>query len=107
MYRMLATEVRQAIGWARLKAEMELHENDAKTWLLYGPGKETAVREGWGRGGKTAGAETESDDWMEVCALLVEALAPFPEARMAAAEALAKRSESNLQRGVDNGRGQP
>jgi hypothetical protein len=89
--RQLANGVMQARAHARFMSEMALRGKDAKTWLLSGPGRETPSRPGWTSAGKpAAGAQVEEPPLrlLELCAELLQALAPFPEARIAAAEAV-------------------
>jgi hypothetical protein len=94
--RQLAQEVPQARAHARFIAEMRLREEDTKSWLLNGPGRQTADRDGWGSAG-AAGREREAADkaqfraqWLDLCALVLQALTPFPEARAAVVEILAR-----------------
>jgi hypothetical protein len=100
LYRQLVSAVAGAHAQARLLPEMRLREEDAKTWLLYGPGRDSAGRPGWasaaqadrGAGGQDA---DQQQRLFELCAALLEALAPFPEARAAAAEAIARRQTAS------------
>jgi hypothetical protein len=92
LYRLLADAVMQARAQARLRAEIELRDKDVKTWLLQGPGREKATREGWGPSSKTATAQdsgAEAGRFLDLCAALLEALEPFPEARAKAASLVA------------------
>jgi hypothetical protein len=96
LYRRLADEVRQARGHARLMAEMQLRKEDAKAWLLNGPGRASNDQEGWGaasRERQTAEKMRQADQLeayaFDLCAVLLEALTPYPEARAAAAQAVA------------------
>jgi len=91
-FRGFVRQIRQAIAQGRVKAEMAVYEKDPKFWLGHGPGRETASNPGW-TGEVKADVEraTESavrPQWMELSAAVLEALAPFPEARLAVAEAL-------------------
>jgi hypothetical protein len=101
LQRELAAAVLQARGQARLLAEMQLRDEDAKAWLLNGPGRETAAQAGWagtgqaGRGPAPAEQAVQHRRWLELCAALLEALAPFPEARAKAADALARWQPSD------------
>jgi hypothetical protein len=56
-YRELRQAVCQARGQARLMAEMDMRANDPKSWLLHGPGRDTAGRPGW-----TAAARPRPDE---------------------------------------------
>ena len=94
-YRDFARNVRKASAIGRIRAEIRVLEKDPKLWLLSGPGKERADCRGWTSAVKgTAGAgarevnlfaEAELAGFLEA---LLAALAPFPEARKAVAEAL-------------------
>jgi hypothetical protein len=81
--RRLFEAVRQARAQAHFLAEMKMREEDTKVWLLHGPG-----RERWGNRVGAAEAEAREQIW-ELCAVLLNALAAYPEARAAAAEAIA------------------
>jgi hypothetical protein len=91
VYKMLADAVMQARAQARFMAEMEIHEKDRKVWLLQGPGREANAEDGWGKPAKTPAsadaAEARAPFW-RLCEQLLIALAPFPEARAAAAEVI-------------------
>jgi hypothetical protein len=101
LYRQLVHEVRQARGHARLMAEMQLRETDAKAWLLHGPGRDCAAQDGWGAISATsrrvmpADASDPPDHVLDLGAGLLQALTPFPEARAAAAEVLARWQPSD------------
>jgi hypothetical protein len=94
--RQLAAEVPQARAHARFMAEMRLREEDTKAWLLNGPGRQTADRDGWGSAsaadrGREAADKAQYREWLlDVGAMLLEALTPFPEARAAVVEVLAR-----------------
>jgi hypothetical protein len=95
-YRAFFEAVQRAQAQARLGAEVEALKGKPIDWLKSGPGKETRQAAGWTAAGKAgqAGAERQESVLLrpEVQALirqLLEALAPFPEARAAAAQALA------------------
>ena len=97
LYRQLDDAVRQARAHARLMAEIQLREKDAKVWLLNGPGRETATQPGWGSGRGTRVATATAAEqaqareaWLGLCAALLQALTPFAEARAAAADVLAR-----------------
>jgi hypothetical protein len=100
--RLLLIGVREAQAQARFQLEMSLHEKDPKTWLLYGPGRQMAGRDGWAPAGKsthqTAGAE---HSLMDLCAILVAALEEYPEARAAAARALREHFPTEAFGGAD------
>jgi hypothetical protein len=94
-FRGFARGVRQAVAHGRLVAELAVHEKDPKFWLTHGPGKETSKNPGWtgevrsssapDSGGQAANSDQE---WQTLYTLLMNALAPFPEARSAVAQAL-------------------
>jgi hypothetical protein len=93
-YRSFARAVRQAIAHGRLVAELAVHEKDPKFWLTHGPGKETAHNPGWTGEVKPANAQESADtdntnaQWQALYTILMRALAEFPEARLAVAQAL-------------------
>jgi hypothetical protein len=96
-YAGFARGVRQAAAQGRLVAELAVHEKDPKYWLAHGPGKETGNNPGWTAEARPSGAveslgEAAStvDQWQTLYALLMNALADHPEARLAVAEALRK-----------------
>jgi hypothetical protein len=94
-YRSFARGVRQAIAHGRLIAELAVHEKDPKFWLTHGLGKETAKNPGW-TGEVRPSSEQDSAgqavnsaaEWRALYTLLINTLAPFPEARLAVAQAL-------------------
>jgi hypothetical protein len=99
LYRQLADAVMQAKAHARFAAEMDLRKKDAKAWLLHGPGRESPGGAGWSATTKPGSGDTanEGPALQDVLAALLAALAPFPEARIAAAtalEALKPKAES-------------
>jgi hypothetical protein len=93
-YRPFYEKVRQAQAQARLKAEVDARNADARFWLRYGPGKETADSPGWSAPVKAAGrasADTQplaSPEWNELWGTILQALQAFPEARVALIQAL-------------------
>jgi hypothetical protein len=106
LYRQLADAVTQARAQARLRAEMEVREKDAKAWLLQGPGRETGTEQGWGAAGKSANAATPDNSarLFELCAVVLKALAAFPEARANVAEALARWQDQPTARKAARGK---
>ena len=95
-YRQFAEAVAQARAQARLAADLQVFEKRPLDWLKCGPGRETAIDPGWAsapkpvsRGRAAAGSLFEQPEALAVLHKLLEALTPFPEARAAAAEALA------------------
>jgi hypothetical protein len=99
--RRLFDSVRKARGHARLMAEMQLRQEDAKAWLLHGPGRATPSQDGWAGSAATRPGNQAADEsaWREyvlnLCAVLLEALTPFPEARDAAAAAIVAWQAAN------------
>jgi hypothetical protein len=95
-YRTFAEAVRQAESQARLGAEMAAYKKDALNWLKSGPGgRETSRRVGWGMPvrPRPPRERREVNPLLQPAAAqalvaLLAALAPFPEARAAAAAAL-------------------
>jgi hypothetical protein len=93
LYRDFAQAVRQAQAQARLLAENHALKDDPLTWLKSGPGKETARMPGWTSPIKPATPKRKnnglsSQRFMDFITCLLTALEPFPEARLAAADAL-------------------
>lgn len=95
-YRLFVEAVAQAQAQVRLLAEMAAYKKDPLTWLKSGPGKETPDNPGWTNPGKNQAKSGEDQaDWLltpriqELLAELLRALAPFPQAREAVAQALA------------------
>jgi hypothetical protein len=85
----------QAAAQARLLAETKLFEKDPKTWLKSGPGKESRGNPGWSKevapappAGGRPGNVLASPQWQALWARILAALADFPEARAALAQAL-------------------
>ena len=58
LVRQLALRVMQAKADARVVPETKLREDDAKVWLLHGPGRDTPDQAGWG-----TAARRRSGDW--------------------------------------------
>jgi hypothetical protein len=95
LYRDFLQAVRQAQAHARLIAETQALHESPLTWLKSGPGKETARLRGWTSPIKPTtpkrkqGGMSDERLW-EFMTCLLNALTPFPEARMAASDALEK-----------------
>jgi hypothetical protein len=97
-YRRLWLLVSEASGRARLKAEMGVYEADIRFWLRHGPGKETRHAAGWSappRAVFEADGLGETDllgvpQVQALVAALLRALEAFPEARVAAADAISR-----------------
>jgi hypothetical protein len=93
LYRDFAQAVRQAQAQARLLAENHALQQSPLNWLKSGPGKETARMPGWTSPVKPAMPALKETGLsrqrlMDFIACLLTALEPFPEARLAAADAL-------------------
>lgn len=99
-YRSFAARIVQAAAQCRAAAEMEVRKNGSLNWLKYGPGKERPRRPGWTTTARPYPVESPEGDApsaladTQVIARLLEALSAFPEARVAAARALAARMSS-------------
>src|SRR5437660_4127528 len=46
-WRSLGDKIREAVAYARLKAETESLRHDSRTWLKHGPGREMPDAPGW------------------------------------------------------------
>ena len=94
-YRELAEEVMRAEAEVRAEAEATLYKDDPKTWLKSGPGRETAEQPGWSGVVRPSAKETARTNalsdpaWQELWAVILSALASFPEARESVSRALA------------------
>lgn len=94
-YKTFAIQVEQAKAQARLKAEMNVFNDDPKAWLRSGPGKETPDSPGWTgivkpmiqHDNRTVNLFT-SPDFIQFISLLRTILAPYPEALAALAAAM-------------------
>lgn len=95
-YRAFRAAVVEAAAQARVTAELAVFQDDPKTWLTKGPGRETADTPGWSGVVRPVVALTDNRsvnllaDPMAsaLLTMLLAALTPFPEARRAAIEAL-------------------
>src|SRR5262249_24941643 len=95
--------VEQAMAQARLTAEIEVFKQDPVTWLKSGPGEETGTDPGWTAQTKPVVREGNrtinvllTPEMQGVFAALLQVLAPYPEARVAVAEALAGGARKRL-----------
>lgn len=86
-------EVRQAAAQARLRAEIETRDKDARFWLRHGPGKERPDAPGWSAPPRAgAGRDGDGDNWLLTAAgqaLLADlrrGLEGYPEAKAQVAE---------------------
>jgi hypothetical protein len=103
-YRTFAVEVRKARAQARLKAELTLFENEPRTWLKSGPGREARDAPGWSKevaarvGDESPSVHPLADpDWQVLFRKVLDALAPYPEARAALAQLLSAQSQADAQ----------
>jgi hypothetical protein len=94
-FRRFGRQVEEAQAHARLRAEMDLLEKDARTWLKHGPGRDLPGKPGWAALVRAApplgvrGTNLESSpEFLRFLASLRLVLAPFPDALTALAEAL-------------------
>jgi hypothetical protein len=88
-------QVRQAKAQARILAEIEVRVNDPRFWLTRGPGREQPGSPGWSKETKPVVIQDNrslnllaSPEWNSLWATILQALASFPEARAALAQAL-------------------
>ena len=89
-----AQKVEQAQATARLSAEMQTHQKDARLWLRAGPGKETSKTDGWtsfARPGTRKVRVLDSPAFLRLVLRIKQALAPYPEALAAVLHALRPR----------------
>jgi hypothetical protein len=95
-YRLFREEVLQAQAEARMRAESRALVEDALSWLKSGPGKETPASPGWANPSRPQPGDEPAlnpllhAETQQMLAALLRALEPFPEARAAAAAALAQ-----------------
>jgi len=88
-YRLFAAEVRKAQAHARILAEVELFQSDPKTWLKSGPGRDQVDSPGWSTTAPPADHTPVAVNLVfdsalrDLWAALLDAVAPFPEARAA------------------------
>ena len=95
-------DVLTARAQARLSAEIEVRKDLPFNWLRYGPGRERDNEPGWteSREIKHSGSldVLHSTEWGRLAEVIDGALLPYPEARLAVANAL---------RGLDGGDPKP
>lgn len=96
VFRDFTARYEAACAMARLVAEIAVHDTDPKYWLKFGPGKDRPGRPGWSREVKPF-IEDKSSTTVNILAnplindlltVILQALAPYPDARVAAAEAI-------------------
>ncbi|VTR96784.1 hypothetical protein [Tuwongella immobilis] len=92
----LLSEIRQAIAQARIFAELHVFQDDPKTWLKSGPGRDLPDLPGWTTTAPPQERPTATVNrlrdptWNEFWGALLAALGPYPEARAKVAETLAQ-----------------
>lgn len=93
-YRRFWLDVLQAKAQARLGAEMKAREQDPKFWLRYGPGKDAIEAPGWASRDKTPTTVDglANGEVRRLLGLVLQVLAPFPDARRALVESLDPQS---------------
>jgi hypothetical protein len=64
-YQGFAAAVREAEAQARLRAEMDIFENQPRIWLEHGPGRETETSPGWTTAVKPAASRGKSKPFDE------------------------------------------
>jgi hypothetical protein len=94
-YRRFARQVEQAAAVGRVRAEIKILQKDPKLWLLSGPGRERLDCPGWTSATKPVARPGQRDinlfadpQLAGLLEALLAALAPFPDARRAAVQAL-------------------
>jgi hypothetical protein len=97
LYRDFCQAIQQAQAEARLAAELKLLEKNPLQWLKCGPGRETPAAPGWTTPVKPLFAADSAaagalllPEIQALLASVLEALAPFPEARAALAPFVAE-----------------
>ena len=92
--RTFAADISQARAQARLSAELEVRRAEPFAWLRYGPGRERVDEPGWTESKEinVTGAVdvVHSIEWVRIAGAIDVALEPYPEARLALADALSK-----------------
>jgi hypothetical protein len=83
-----------AVAYSRCMAEINMRTDNPKSWLMHGPGKDSPSK-GWTAAARAAATPTPEavnllmePQFQELLARLLLALAPYPEARRAAAAVL-------------------
>jgi hypothetical protein len=94
--RSFARDVKLAFAQARLSAEISVFKDEPKIWLIHGPGREKDDSPGWSVSVKpaelsVAGRNVLLDpELMQLFHIVLKALEPHEEARLAVAHALVK-----------------
>jgi transposase-like protein len=86
-YRNFTRNVDQALGQARLRAEMEAFKGNPHRWLTQGPGKELPGKPGWSTPARAAGSSESATvalfanpEVLQLLAMLRQVLAKYPDA---------------------------
>ncbi len=93
-YRSFARKVEEAQAQARLRAEIAVMDNDVRSWLKHGPGRDLPGRPGWAALVKPAPPQRPAaellamPEFLRFVAILRAVLAPYPEALAAVTQAL-------------------
>jgi hypothetical protein len=95
---LLRPAVFEALAISRIVAEAQVFRDEPLAWLKHGPGKETADRPGWSALARANSPQDDrpADDLLNPVlqayfAAILQALAPYPEARAAVAATLADK----------------
>ena len=95
-HRLFLEAITHAIAQTRLTAEIQAHDESPLDWLKQGPGKETPDSPGWSIPVKPTVNQTNNTinlllhrEMQSLFAIILQVLAPYPEARAAVSEALA------------------
>ncbi len=101
-FRAFRDEVIQAQAIARLNAEIKVLKDDPLSWLRSGPGRETSSGPGWTVPTKPLHRHARAlnalmhPEVQTLLAVIMQALAPFPEARAVLAQAMANLHEPKV-----------
>lgn len=86
-FRAFANELREAFAQARLKAEIQVFNEDPPRWLEHGPGRDCADNAGWSSAVKgltnleVVRSALDDPEFLEYMRTVVDGLAGFPEAQ--------------------------
>jgi hypothetical protein len=103
-FRTFAAKVREAMASARLQVELDVREKDPRFWLKHGPGREKPDYPGWA--GEVKSSDSDPDalpaidgpEWNRICHLILTALSPFPEARLALADVMKAMTDKSSEK---------
>jgi hypothetical protein len=97
-YRKFALAVRQAAAQARLKAEIEIREQQPRTWLLHGPGRDRGGLVGWSAMARSDMGTRDPDNELMMAGAMnrllqnvMAALGDHPEVRALVAERISAK----------------